>query len=281
MKRISKTWIFILGVFVLFGENKAAGISVDAGLTPAEGRWIVRAQSRQMSASAQAGTPIREMNSQAAVLMTAYGLRSNITLIGMQGWMNREMNMMGTVNNSSGFMDLNLLVKYLIHRSNTRSKTLGLSATAKLTLPTGESTFSDEYWSITPGMYLSFRHGTWGVDASTTIQVRDLFSSQPDIEKGWAYSLDGAVARQLPIGTNKNMALAPVIELSLNVNKPDYFSTIEMPEPESVLYLSPGFKATYASFILESLIQVPIWEDIPLSSLKNDIRWRLGLRFMF
>ncbi|NQV42482.1 MAG: hypothetical protein HQ506_09025 [Candidatus Marinimicrobia bacterium] len=54
-----------------------------------------------------------------------------------------------------------------------------------------------------------------------------------------------------------------------------------MDEIESVVFLSPGFKYTYSSMILESLIQVPIWEKIPITSLEKDVRWRIGLRIMF
>ncbi|NQT61350.1 MAG: transporter [Candidatus Marinimicrobia bacterium] len=280
MKQYSYYWL-LLGIFILAGESSAGGISVDAGLTPAENRWMIRVQSRQMGASSQPSTPARQMKVQANVLMAAYGLRPNITLIGMQGWMNREMTMMGAVNESSGRADLNLIIKYLIHRTNTRDQTLGIAATTKLTLPTGEVGFSDDYWSFTPGVYLSLRRGTWAMDASTTYRIQDMFSQQDAMDRGWEYTLDGAVARQLPLGGLKNMALAPVLEFNLLVDQGDHSSSAEPSDTESVVFLSPGFKYTYGSMILESLIQVPVWESVPITSLEKEVRWRVGLRLMF
>ena len=280
MRQHTYSWL-LLGILILAGESSAAGVSVDAGLTPAENRWMIRIQSRQMGATSQLSTPTRQMKLQANVFMAAYGLRPNVTIIGMQGWMNREMTMMGVVNNSTGLADLNLLVKYLIHRTNTRYQTLGIAATAKLTLPTGEDGFSDDYWSFAPGLYLSLRRGTWAFDGSTTYRVQDILFQQVEMTRGWEYSLDGAVARQLPVGGLKNMALAPVLEFNFLVNRRDRPTAVEMDDAESVVFLSPGFKYTYSSTILESLIQVPIWQKIPITSLEKDVRWRVGLRFMF
>ncbi|MBC8376886.1 MAG: hypothetical protein H8E26_12635 [FCB group bacterium] len=279
-KQYSYYWL-LLGIFILAGESSAGGISVDAGLTPAENRWMIRVQSRQMGATSQPSTPTRQMKMQAKVFMAAYGLRPNVTLIGMQGLMNREMTMMGAVNESSGLADLNLLIKYLIHRTNTRHQTLGIAATTKFTLPTGEDGFSDDYWSFTPGVYLSLRRGTWAMDASTTFRIQDIFSQQDAMNSGWEYTLDGAIARQLPLDGLKNIALAPVFEINLLIDQGDQSSSAEVSDAESVVFLSPGFKYTYGSLILESLVQVPIWEKIPTTSLEKDTRWRIGFRFMF
>ncbi len=94
MRQHTYSWL-LLGILILAGESSAAGVSVDAGLTPAENRWMIRIQSRQMGATSQLSTPTRQMKLQANVFMAAYGLRPNVTIIGMQGWMNREMTMMG------------------------------------------------------------------------------------------------------------------------------------------------------------------------------------------
>lgn len=280
IKPSSYLWL-LLGILVLNGENSAAGISVDAGLTPAENRWMIRVQSRQMGATSQPSTPTRQMKSQANVFIAAYGLRPNITLIGMQGWMKKEMTMMGVLNKSSGLADLNLLIKYLIHRTNTRHQTLGIAATVKFTLPTGEDDFSNDYWSFTPGFYLSLRRDTWAIDASTTYRIQDIFSQQAEMTRGQEYTLDAAVARQFPLKAFKNMALAPVLEFNLLLDQADQSLSIQTSNTESVVFLSPGIKYTYGSLILESLIQVPIWEKAPITSLEKDVRWRIGLRFMF
>ena len=146
---------------------------------------------------------------------------------------------------------------------------------------TGEKGLSDDYWSFTPGLYVSLRRGTLALDARKTFRIQDVFSQQDAISRGWEYSLDGAMARQLPLLGFNNMALAPVLELNLLVDQADQFSSVEVNDTESVVFISPGLKYTYGSMILESIVQVPIWENIPVTSLERDTRWRIGLRLMY
>ncbi|NQV29942.1 MAG: transporter [Candidatus Marinimicrobia bacterium] len=271
-----------LGLILLVTQSYAGGISVDAGLTPAENRWIVRVQARQMSMSSQNILPAVSMKTNATVVMAAYGLRPNVTLIGMQAWMNRDMVMMGNSQVSSGFADLNLLLKYLVYRNNSRTSTLGVAATTKLTLPTGDDSISDEYWSLTPGLYLSYRLDTWAFDASTTYRIQSLFNdSEIELERGWEFNVDAALARQYSVGSFRNVAIAPVLESNLLVRRADYAVGDSSPGKSSLLFLSPGLKWTYNSLILEGLVQIPVWEDLPEGSLQNDLRGQLGLRFMF
>ncbi|MHC4362719.1 MAG: hypothetical protein ACYSTZ_07820, partial [Planctomycetota bacterium] len=53
----------------------AAGISVDAGLTPPEDRWIIRNQVRYMTREDDPTGMNREMSMYAFPIVVAYGLR--------------------------------------------------------------------------------------------------------------------------------------------------------------------------------------------------------------
>jgi hypothetical protein len=263
-------------------QTFAGGISVDAGLTPAEDRWIVRLQARQMNMSRESISAKSSMTTQAAVLMTAYGFRSNITLIMMQGWLNRESNMMGNSLTTSGYSDLNLILKYRIYRHNTEVHTLGLAATSKITLPSGGEMQSDGYWSMTPGLFLSLRLDSWALDASATYKIQNLFSgSTQSSQRGYEFKLDGAIARQISIRSFRSFAIAPVLEGNLGINKPDRMNNESVPEQSTVFFLSPGLKVTYSSFILEGLLQYPVLQDVPENLMQQGVHGRFGLRYMF
>ena len=75
--RLGGPWLLLLLVWIAvpIGAH-AAGISVDAGLTPAEDRWIVRAQARYMSR----GDDQDGMRAVAFPLVLAYGARSDVSL---------------------------------------------------------------------------------------------------------------------------------------------------------------------------------------------------------
>ncbi|MHC4131880.1 MAG: hypothetical protein ACYSR3_07815, partial [Planctomycetota bacterium] len=98
----------LLGAIInaLFLENTyAAGISVDAGLTPPEDRWIIRTQMRYMQREDDPTPMDREMDTYAFPLVVAYGLRSDFTLLVRQTFKNRKMTMAGSTDWDSGADD--------------------------------------------------------------------------------------------------------------------------------------------------------------------------------
>jgi hypothetical protein len=50
---------------------------------------------------------------------------------------------------------------------------------------------------------------------------------------------------------------------------------------ESFFFLSPGVKYTHSSFILEALIQFPVWQDQKGLQLERDTSGLVGMRYMF
>jgi hypothetical protein len=48
-----------------------------------------------------------------------------------------------------------------------------------------------------------------------------------------------------------------------------------------VLYISPGIKFTKSSFILEGLLQIPVWQDQKGALLERGAGAIVGVRFMF
>lgn len=263
----------LLGLSFLF----SGGISVDAGLTPAANRWLVRFQVRQMEMELGQN----KMATDAYVFMAAYGLKPGLTVIAMQGMMKRESTMMGMKSKTDGLADLNLLAKYKVFRRNTRLSTVGIAATAKFTVPTGDKEFSSDYWSFTPGIFMSYRKMSWAIDLSSDFVWRDIFNSLDDDKNtGGEFTLNGALAKQIPVGTSTT-AIAPVIEFNYSRTQPDYNSSTPEPDHWQILFLSPGMKWTYDSLILELLVQLPVWEDIPSGSMENLTRGRIGFRYMF
>ena len=51
--------------------------------------------------------------------------------------------------------------------------------------------------------------------------------------------------------------------------------------PPSLFFISPGLKFTKSSFILEVLLQFPVWQDQEGSQLEQGTRLIVGTRFMF
>ncbi|MHC4708064.1 MAG: hypothetical protein ACYS8I_13380, partial [Planctomycetota bacterium] len=116
----------------------AAGISVDAGLTPPEDRWIIRNQVRYMQRKGDPTPMNRKMDTYAFPFVVAYGFRPDLTLMVRQSVKHRKMSMSGSVSRDTGLGDLFVLGKYKLYRRNTRKYTFGIASTLGLEFPTGD-----------------------------------------------------------------------------------------------------------------------------------------------
>jgi hypothetical protein len=276
---------FVLAVKLAWvpASANAAGISVDAGLTPAEDRWIIRTQFRYMQRKDDPTPMNQKMDTYAFPVVVAYGFRPDLTLMVRQTVKHKKMSMGGSISRDTGSGDLFVLGKYKLYRRNTRKYTFGIASTLGLEFPTGDDDFSSETWDLKPGLFTSWRSGPWASDFSVAYKWNGFADrGRGGINPGNELSLDWALAYQFSFGEKARVSLAPVLELSYKNIRPDRLSGRDVLNTgESVLYLSPGIKFTKSSFILEALLQFPVWQDQKGSQLKQGTRIIVGTRFMF
>lgn len=277
-------WLaYAAGATLVPTEAEAAGISVDAGLTPAEDRWIFRAQVRHMRRKSDPTAMDREMSTYMYPTVLAYGLRPDLTLMARQTVMHRKMSMGGSSSSDTGLADLFVLGKYKLYRRNTREYTFGTAATLGVELPTGDDDFTSETWDIQPGLFTSWRSGRWASDLNVSYMWNGFADrGRGGVNPGDELALDLALAYQFSIGERGRTSLTPVLEFSWENIRPDRMSGGQVPNTgESVLYVSPGIKFTQSSFILEALVQLPAWQDQKGSQLERGTRLIVGVRIMF
>ncbi len=284
MKRLLLMALVCATINALISENaSAAGISVDAGLTPPEDRWIIRTQFRYMQRKDDPTAMNRKMDTYAFPLVVAYGVRPDLTLMGRQRVKHRNMSMGGSVSRDTGSGDLFVLGKYKLYRRNTREYTFGIASTLGLEFPTGDDDFGSETWDLQPGLFTSWRRGPWASDISIAYKWNGFADNGKDgLNPGNELSVDLALAHQFSIGEKADMSLAPVLEFNYEHILPDRLSGHNVSNTgESVFFISPGLKFTKSSFILEVLLQFPVWQDQEGSQLKQGTRLIVGTRFMF
>jgi hypothetical protein len=262
---------------------RAGGISVDAGLTPPEDRWILRTQLRYMQRKDDPTAMDRETDMYAVPIVLAYGLRPDLTLMVRQAVRHRKMSMSGSTSRDSGFGDFFVLGKYRLYRRNTREYTFGIAPTLGLELPTGDDDFSSETWDLEPGLFTSWRSGPWASDFNIAYRWNGFADrGKNGLNPSDELSIDLAFAHQFSIGEKADTSFAPVFECSYRHASPDRLSGHDVSDTgESLFFLSPGLKFTKSSLILEALLQIPVWQDQEGSQLEQGIRFIVGARFMF
>jgi len=273
----------VVNLALIAASANAAGISVDAGLTPAEDRWIFRTQMRYMRRKNDPTLMDRKMSTYTFPIVLAYGLRPDLTLMVRQTVKDQKMSMAGSTNRNTGLGDLFVLGKYQIYRRNTPKYTFGIASTLGLEFPTGADPFTSETWDIQPGLYTSWRSGPWATDFNIAYTWNGFADrGKNGINPGNELSLDCALAYQFSFGEKARVSLAPVLELSYkNISSDRLHGRDVSNTGESVLYLSPGIKFTVSSFVLEALLQIPVWQDQEGSQLERGMSVIVGTRFMF
>lgn len=277
---------FVAAIFIFFissASANAAGISVDAGLTAPEDRWILRTQVRYRERRDDPSEMNRKMNAYTFPVVLAYGVRPDLTLIVRQTVIHHKLSMLGNTERNTGFGDLFVLAKARAYRRNTPEYTLGISPTIGLEFPTGHDFFSSETCDLNLGLYFSGRRGPWAAD----FNIAYIWNGFADRGKGGKdpgdeVSLDLAFARQFSFGGQGYASLAPVLELTYKHIWSDQLRGHDMPSTgESFMYLSPGIKYSTSSFVLEALIQIPVWQHQRGSQPEQNVGIIVGTRFMF
>lgn len=250
----------------------ADGISVDAGLTPAQDRWILRTQFRLMNMY-NSGMETRVY---AVPLVVAYGLTTKITLMARQSY--RVINTISNETTSQNvFDDPFLLVKMKAFRKNTSTYTFGVAPVIASNIPVGSNQTSNKIWNPKAGVNCSYRYRFWSFDFTASYTFQDInkkaIGSYNDV-----LQLNVAFSRLIPFKNNSDNLFSPLVEFTYS-NELNTTDTPGMFTPKK-LFGSPGFKMVFSSFVLEALYQIPLYQNASGMAMKSKGNLILGIRLM-
>jgi hypothetical protein len=250
----------------------ADGISVDAGLTPAQDRWILRAQYRLMNMYNSG----METYIHSFPLVVAYGVTSNITLM-----MRQSYNIKNVISNEktsqNGLNDPYILIKIKAFRKNTSKYTFGIAPTIATNIPVGNNQISNNIWSPKTGVNCSFRHRFWLFDVNVSYTFQDL-NNKSTKSYNDILNINSAFSRLIPNKNNSDILFSPVMEFSYLHE----FNAVNIAEifTAKKLFGSPGFKVVYSSFVFEALYQIPLYQNTSEAVMKSRGNFIIGIRYM-
>ena len=273
--------LILFSIIVL--TNASFGqISVDAGLTPSEDRWILRFQTRYMERENRTSLNTNYMKSYSVNGVVAYGIRRDLTLIIRNRHQFQDMKMNEHKSSFNGFGDLTLITKYAFYRINNPDYIFGLAGTIGIDVPVGHELITSETWNLHFGLFSSLKHNFDSFDFNISYSFNGLTKRDDNIRPGNQLSLDLAYTRQIIIGTGSDITFAPVLELKFINTKPDEINDNNLKNNgESLLFLSPGFKITISSIIFESLVLFPVWQEQGNNQMRFNIMGLIGIRYMY
>ncbi|RCW38556.1 hypothetical protein [Marinilabilia salmonicolor] len=268
MKNNGFRFILLTIIFIALGfYSRAEGISVDAGLTPAQDRIIVRLQYRSII-NRMGGNEIRM---HMMPLVVAYGLTPDVTVMMRNAYRDVVSNetMMQMDNR---FMDPFLMGKMKLYRKNTRHYSLGVAGFVGSTFPVLRKSAANTFSPVI-GVNSSFRPGLWSFDLNNAYEWVNYNTSEKEAAAG-VFQVNLAISRNILLPGLENWILSPVQEFSLINNNP------VAGESNISGFVSPGFQVVSPHLKIEGLYQIAV-NDSQSEVLQAGNRVILGLRFMF
>jgi len=268
----AKSWILLILFFCLpLGRILAGGISVDAGLTPAQNRWIMRMQYRYMEMHNSSMTTTSHM----VPFVVAYGVTPKFTLMTRGMYVNKTNSMDHT--HKGGIGDVYLLSKFKLYRINTPSYVFGIAPHIASNIPVGTVGISSRTWNPEVGINISYRPRFWAIDLSSSYTFSDL-TGRSETNDNDIFELNTAISVFFPFKNNTSSVLSPVLEFNFTheVNYSDRVTT----GPE-ILFISPGMSFIHSSLVLEGLIQFPVYQKTDNHLMNQKAKLILGIRYMF
>jgi len=253
-------------LFPLALQTRAEGISVDAGLTPAQDRIVVRLQYRNMLNRMGNNDMVMHM----MPVVVVYGLSSDVTVM-----LRNIYRAVGTnetmIEMDNRWMDPFLMGKVKLYRHNARTYTVGVAGFTGTTFPILNSSLSKTFSPVL-GLNASYRPGLWSFDLNNAYEWVN-YNSEKNQSAAQQLQLNLAVSRNILLPEIENWVLAPVQEFSFIRNNP------VSGDSGSFGFISPGFQLVSPHIKFEGLYQIAINSSQP--GMKNGNRLILGLRFMF
>ncbi len=244
---------------------EAGGISVNSGLTPAQGRVVLRTQFRYLKRASPQWDSEPRMEMFMVPLVAAWGALPKLTLMTRAAVGHRVMAAMmgGKETSSTGLGDLLVLVKYGVVRLNTRHFVLGVAPTLGIEAPVGTGGISSKTWDLHAGIHVTGRWRRLSMDLSTKyiwngMDRTGLGARNPGDEVG----VDLALSHPFPIPNHPAFAFSPVLELSFRHQwRAGRDGRLTGGMAERFLYVSPGLLFITRWVIVEALAQFPVWQE--------------------
>ncbi|MCF8303121.1 MAG: transporter [Bacteroidales bacterium] len=261
--------LFLTIILLAVNHLQAGGISVDAGLTPPQDRFILRSQYRYMTMD----NAMMRVNTQMTPLVLAYGLTPSFTLMARGVYVHQSFDNSPEINN--GLNDPFLLSKFRLYRKNTADYVIGIASHIASNIPIGSKEVSMRAWDPELGLNVSFRPRFFAVDVSASYIFTDI-SEKLETRPGNIFNINTAVSTMIPLKSIPNAAFSPVAEITYSTQ-----AASKATPSHSILFLSPGVSVIYSNLSLEALVQFPVQQTEQTSIMNRNSRLILGLKYMF
>ncbi len=278
----------------------AAPETFNTALPVAKGEFVFREQFFYKKASDDPSPADREVEILGAISVLGYGVTGDLAVFGALPYLDKELDMttpggQRVTRSTNGIGDARLFGRYTVFKNNFPGGNFRVAPFAGIELPTGDDDDSDSLGTLPATLQLG--SGSWdpfgGVVA--TYQTLDY---QIDVSAGYEVNTEangfefGDLARfdaslQYRLWPRELSGGVPgflygVLEANLIYQGKNEIDGSEDPNSGgTTLFVDPGLQYVTKRWILEAIVQWPVFQDLNGTALEDDYIFRAGFRFNF
>jgi hypothetical protein len=292
----------LLVVMVVLGpqEAMAAPETFNTALPVGTGDFVLRGQLLIVETSDDPTPADRDLQVRGGVSVLGYGVTSDVAVFAMLPYLDKELRL--TLPNgqrlkrrSSGLGDAQLFVRYTAIQNDRPGANFRVAPFAGIKLPTGEDNDADRFgpvpqslppgsssWDVFGGVVATYQTLDYQIDAQLSHTAN---TKANGFKFGDTSSLDASLQyRLLPreLGSGVPGFLYSVIEANLVHQGKNEIDGIDDPNSGGTkFFLSPGLQYVTRRWIFETIVQIPLVQDLGGTALKDDYTVRAGFRVNF
>jgi len=278
----------------------AAPETFNTALPVAKGELIARAQFLYGKASDDPSPADREAEVLGGISVLGYGVTGDLAVFGVLPSLYKtlEVTMPGgrrVTRSTSGIGDARLFSRYTLLKRDLPGRTFRIAPFAGIEVPSGDNNDRDDLgtlpatlqlgsgsWDPFGGVVATYQTLDYQVDAQVSYKVnREANRFELGNEARFDASLQYRLwPRELSGGVPG--FLYGVLEANLIHQGRDEVDGVDDPDSGGfTLFLSPGLQYVTKRWILEAIVQVPVFQDLGGTALRDDFTLRAGFRVNF
>jgi len=278
----------------------AAPQTFNTALPVAEGEFVLRQQFFIKKADNDPGLTNRDVNVVGSVSVLGYGIKNDLSIFGVVPLLDKtlEVTPLGgvrTKRTTSGFGDARLFARYTVFKQNAPGRTFRIAPFAGVKLPTGKSQVSDSLgtlpatlqlgtgsWDPFGGVVATWQTLDYEIDAQISYKLN---TGANGFRFGNELRLDASLQYRLwpqELGDDTPGFLYGVLEGNFLYQEKNRSGGATLANSGgSRLFAAPGLQYVTRRWIAEAIVQIPVFQDLNGTALKDNFTARAGFRVNF
>lgn len=278
----------------------AAPQSFNTALPVARGEFIFRGQFLATGKDNAADPADRDVSVFGATFVLGYGVTPDLAVFGAVPYRHKELDVTlpgGTRSkrDTSGIGDVRLFGRYTVFKHNAPGRSFRVAPFFGVELPTGDDHDKDGLgrlpatlqlgsgsWDPFGGVVATYQTLAFQVDLQAGYKIN---GEANDFEFGDEQRLDASLQYRLwpgEIGSGVPAFVYGVLEANFVHRDKNKIAAVADPNSGgSSLRIGPGLQYISKRWILEAMVQAPVFQDMNGTALKDDLTVRAGFRFNF